>query len=94
MDLERWRRYAFADSCAQFEWMEYLTVVIIDEYRTAKDTYMYVRVGHTRYREIVVAVLQMTRGGYSREKEDVCIGAANVSCNWWNVGVVVSIDRR
>ena len=54
---------------------------------------MYVRVGRTRYREIVVAVLQMTRGGYSREKKDVCIGAANVSCNWWNGGVVVSIDR-
>ena len=82
------------DSCAQLEWMKYLTGGgILDGYRTAKYTYVF-RVGRTRYREKVVAVLQMTRGGYSREKEDVCIGAANVSCNWWNVGVVVSIDRR
>ena len=58
------------DSCAQLEWMEYLTVGILDGYRTVKDNYMYVRVGHTRYREIVVAVLQMTRGGYPREKEE------------------------
>ena len=36
------------DSCAQLEWMEYLTVGILDGYRTVKDNYMYVRVGHTR----------------------------------------------
>ena len=71
------------DSCAQLEWMEYLTVGILDGYRTVKDNYMYVRVGHTRYREIVVAVLQMTRGGYPREKGQVCI-CSLVSCNRWN----------
>ena len=46
---------------------------------------MYVRVGHTRYREIVVAVLQMTRARWipSREGGEVCI-CSLVSCNRWN----------
>ena len=66
------------DSCAQLEWMEYLTVGILDGYRTVKDNYMYVRVGHTRYREIVVAVLHAVS----------CLATGGID------GVVVSIDGR
>ena len=49
------------DSCAQFEWMEYLTVGILDGYRTVKDTYMYVRVGHTCYRDSGGSIALLTR---------------------------------